>query len=72
MAHPNYGWDHVIAMVAVGVRGAFLGVPAIWTLPVVFPMIMAVGGAMGLVGIPLPGVEAGIAQSRSCSAHVSR
>ncbi|MGW8205612.1 MAG: HupE/UreJ family protein [Hyphomicrobiaceae bacterium] len=35
MAHPNYGWDHVIAMVAVSVRGAFLGVPAIWTLPVV-------------------------------------
>lgn len=61
--HPLFGWDHVVAMVAVGLWGAFLGVPAIWLLPVVFPLVMAVGGAAGVAGMPLPGVEAGIAAS---------
>ena len=61
--HPILGWDHVIAMVAVGLWGAFLGAPAIWALPVVFPMVMAVGGALGILGVPLPAVETGIALS---------
>ena len=39
--HPIFGPDHVIAMVAVGLWGAFLGAPAIWLLPVVFPLVMA-------------------------------
>jgi urease accessory protein len=50
-------------MVAVGVWGAQLGPPAIWLLPVTFPMAMACGGMLGLLGIPLPGVEIGIALS---------
>ena len=50
-------------MVAVGLWGAQLGAPAIWLLPVTFPMVMALGGMMGLLGIPLPGVEIGIALS---------
>jgi urease accessory protein len=50
-------------MVAVGLWGAFLGRPAIWILPVVFPLVMAVGGALGVVGMPLPHVETGIALS---------
>lgn len=61
--HPIFGWDHVIAMVAVGLWGAFLGVPAIWILPVVFPMVMAFGGALGIFGVPIPAVETGIAAS---------
>jgi len=61
--HPLFGWDHVVAMVAVGLWGAFLGRPAIWLLPVVFPLVMAVGGALGVLGVPLPYVEAGIAAS---------
>ncbi|MEC9348022.1 MAG: HupE/UreJ family protein [Pseudomonadota bacterium] len=61
--HPIFGWDHVAAMVAVGLWGAFLGQPAIWQLPVVFPAVMAVGGAMGVAGIALPEVETGIAAS---------
>jgi urease accessory protein len=32
-------------------------------LPVAFPLMMAVGGLMGLLGYPLPGVEIGIAAS---------
>lgn len=61
--HPLFGWDHVLAMVAVGLWGAFLGAPAIWLLPVVFPLIMAFGGVLGIVGVPVPAVETGIALS---------
>ncbi|MGA7273636.1 MAG: HupE/UreJ family protein [Candidatus Udaeobacter sp.] len=61
--HPISGWDHVLAMVAVGLWGVQLGAPAIWLLPVAFPMVMAFGGLMGLLDIPLPGVEIGIALS---------
>ena len=61
--HPMSGLDHVLAMVAVGLWGAQLGSPAIWLLPVAFPMVMAMGGMLGLMGIPLPGTEYGIALS---------
>ena len=61
--HPILGWDHVAAMVAVGLWGAFLGSPAIWVLPVVFPLVMAFGGALGVMGIPIPSIETGIAVS---------
>lgn len=61
--HPLFGWDHVVAMVAVGLWGAVLGAPALWLLPVVFPLVMAFGGALGVTGVPLPAVEAGIALS---------
>jgi urease accessory protein len=61
--HPLLGFDHLLAMVAVGLWGAFLGAPAIWVLPVVFPLVMAVGGVLGVAGVPLPGVEIGIAVS---------
>ena len=61
--HPISGGDHVLAMVAVGLWGAQLGAPAIWVLPVAFPMVMAVGGMLGLLGGPLPGIEYGIAAS---------
>ncbi|HHC29868.1 MAG TPA: HupE/UreJ family protein [Rhodobacterales bacterium] len=63
LSHPISGIDHVIAMVAVGLWGAFLGAPAIWVLPVVFPLVMAFGGALGVMGVPLPGIETGIALS---------
>lgn len=61
--HPLLGWDHVAAMVAVGLWGALLGLPAIWVLPVVFPLIMAGGAVLGIVGVPIPAVEIGIATS---------
>ena len=63
LSHPVSGLDHVLAMIAVGLRGAQLGRPAVLLLPVAFPMMMAVGGMVGLVGMPLPGVEVGIAVS---------
>ena len=61
--HPLTGLDQVVAMVAVGLWGVFLGAPAIWLLPVIFPVVMALGGALGVLGVPLPGVETGIALS---------
>lgn len=63
LLHPVLGWDHVAAMVAVGLWGAFLGNPALWLLPVVFPLVMAFGGALGLSGVAVPSVEIGIALS---------
>jgi len=62
-AHPIFGPDHVVAMVAVGLWGAFLGPPAIWLLPIVFPLVMAFGGVLAILGVALPGVEIGIAVS---------
>ncbi len=61
--HPISGIDHVLAMVAVGLWGAQLGPPAVWVLPVTFPMVMAFGGMLGLMGLPIPGIEIGIALS---------
>jgi urease accessory protein len=63
LAHPIFGPDHVAAMVAVGLWGVFLGAPAIWLLPIVFPLVMAAGGVLGIIGVPLPAVETGIAAS---------
>lgn len=61
--HPISGVDHLIAMVAVGLWGAQLRQPAIWLLPITFPAVMAVGGLLGVIGVPLPGIEIGIGLS---------
>lgn len=61
--HPLTGLDHMIAMVAVGIWGAQLGAPAIWVLPVTFPIVMAMGGVMGILKLPLPFQEPAIALS---------
>ncbi|MGE7137542.1 HupE/UreJ family protein [Luteibacter sp. NPDC031894] len=62
-AHPFGGWDHLLAMVSVGLWGAFLGDPLVYRLPVVFPGLMVVGAILGMAGVPLPPVEWGIALS---------
>ena len=61
--HPLTGFDHLLAMVAVGIWGATLGRPLVWALPVAFPMLMVVGGILGITGVPLPYIESGIAVS---------
>ncbi|MEO1576337.1 MAG: HupE/UreJ family protein [Pseudomonadota bacterium] len=63
LLHPVIGVDHLVAMVAVGLWGAILGAPAIWVLPVTFPIVMALGALAGVAGLPLPGVELAIAAS---------
>lgn len=61
--HPLNGPDHMLAMVAVGLWGAILGRPLVIALPVVFPLMMAVGGVLGILGFPMPPVELGIGLS---------
>src|SRR3981081_3249996 len=63
LLHPLTGIDHLIAMVAVGIWGAQLGAPAIWVLPITFPLVMAFGGVLGVLRIPLPMPEVVIALS---------
>ena len=55
--HPFLGWDHLIAMLAVGAWGATLGARAIWAVPLAFVSAMTVGGLLGMSGIELPFVE---------------
>jgi urease accessory protein len=62
-AHPLTGPDHFLAMFAVGLWGAQMGGRRVWTLPVAFPLIMAVAGILGMLGLALPDVEIGIALS---------
>jgi len=63
LAHPFLGADHLLAMLAVGIWGAQMGGTRIWSLPVTFPLVMAIGGILGMTGFPLPHVELGIALS---------
>lgn len=61
--HPLTGFDHLLAMVCVGLWGAFLGRPLIYALPVVFPVVMVFGAALGMFAVGLPSVEIGVAAS---------
>lgn len=61
--HPLTGLDHLVAMVAVGLWGAQLGKPGIWVLPICFPVVMALGGVLGILGVPLPATELVVALS---------
>jgi urease accessory protein len=61
--HPLAGFDHLLAMVSVGLWGALLGRPLIYALPVIFPAVMVAGAVMGMLDAPLPPVEIGIALS---------
>ncbi len=61
--HPLSGLDHMLAMICVGLWGAFLGRPLIALLPVLFPGAMVIGGVLGMAAVPFPPVELGIALS---------
>jgi len=61
--HPFSGADHLLAMVSVGLWGAFLGRPLLYVLPVVFPAMMVVGAILGMFVVPMPPVQIGIAVS---------
>ena len=63
LLHPVTGLDHLVAMVAVGLWGAQLGSPAIWLLPITFPLVMAFGGLLGLANVGLPFTEQAVALS---------
>lgn len=61
--HPILGFDHLVAMVAVGIWGSVLGAPLLMALPIAFPLMMAAGALLGIIGVPLVGVESVIALS---------
>jgi len=61
--HPLSGPDHMLAMISVGLWGAFLGRPLVYALPMIFPTVMAFGAGIGMIGVPLPPVEIVIALS---------
>ncbi|MCE6074955.1 urease accessory protein [Agrobacterium vitis] len=61
--HPLSGADHLLAMFSVGLWGAQLGGRNVWALPITFPLIMVLGGILGIAGVPLPAIETGIALS---------
>ncbi len=63
VTHPLFGIDHLLAMLAVGVWAAQHKRSAVWLLPVVFPLMMLAGALLGMNGLHLPGIEAGIAGS---------
>lgn len=57
LVHPLLGWDHLLAMIAVGLWAAQLGGRARWLVPAVFVSVMACGAALGTRGFVPPGVE---------------
>ncbi|UCE90627.1 MAG: HupE/UreJ family protein [Pseudomonadota bacterium] len=63
LAHPLLGWDHMLAMLAVGVWAAELGGRSVWKVPAAFLIAMALGAGIAVAGLPLFGVEGWIATS---------
>ena len=65
LTHPVLGLDHLLAMVSVGIVSTIIGGRAIWTVPGMFVVMMAVGGSAGWVGLPVGSqvVELAIAMS---------
>jgi urease accessory protein len=62
-SHPFSGLDHILAMIAVGLWASQLGRPAYWVIPLTFPVVMVMGAILGMMDLPLPWVEIGIAGS---------
>jgi urease accessory protein len=62
-AHPFSGWDHLLAMTAVGLWAAQLGGRARWFVPAAFVSVMALAAAGGHFFGAIPGTEQGIAAS---------
>lgn len=62
-AHPLHGWDHMLAMFAVGLWAAQRGGRALWMVPAAFVSLMTFGGFLGIARVHIPAVETGIALS---------
>ncbi|RRJ95831.1 HupE/UreJ family protein [Opitutaceae bacterium TAV4] len=62
-SHPFTGWDHLLAMTAVGLWAAMLGGRARWLVPSAFVGLMVIGAGMAIGGWVIPGMEQGIAAS---------
>jgi len=63
LAHPVFGLDHLLAMLAVGLWAAQQQGTARWALPLTFVVTMLFGGLAGFAGFEMPLMETGIAGS---------
>lgn len=63
LAHPVFGLDHLLAMLAVGLWAAQQTGTARWALPLTFVATMLLGGLLGFAGVEMPLMETGIAGS---------
>ncbi|MCA1765195.1 MAG: HupE/UreJ family protein [Desulfobulbaceae bacterium] len=63
LTHPVLGFDHLLAMLSVGILSARMGGRAIWAVPATFVSVMALGALIGAKAVNIPGVEYGIALS---------
>jgi len=62
-AHPLFGLDHILAMLAVGIFAAQKGGVWRFAVPASFMIAMAAGGLLAIAGVEFPMVETGIAFS---------
>lgn len=63
LAHPLHGWDHLLAMLAVGVLAAQYGGRARWILPAAFITVLSGAAMLGTHGRTLTDTESMIAAS---------
>jgi urease accessory protein len=64
LLHPLTGWDHLLAMTAVGIWAVQCGRRALWLVPLAFVSVMTLGGILGMAGMGrIPLIEQGIAAS---------
>jgi urease accessory protein len=63
LAHPLSGWDHLLAMLAVGAWAAQATGRRAWIAPGLFVSFLTLGALFGISGTALPGIEQGIALS---------
>lgn len=61
--HPFSGWDHLLALLAVGLWAAQQRGRVSWGLMLVFPLTMMLGALGGLINVQVPVAEIGIAGS---------
>jgi urease accessory protein len=61
--HPANGLDHICTMLAIGLWAAQMGGRSLWAVPLTFVAVMALGGALPMLGIGLPFVGQGIVLS---------
>ena len=54
LAHPVFGLDHLLAMLAVGLWAAQQSGAARWALPLTFVGSMLIGGLLGFNGLQIP------------------
>jgi urease accessory protein len=59
-AHPFGGWDHLLAMVAVGLWAVQLGGRGRWAIPLTFIGVMILGGRVGMSGLTFSFMEVGV------------